>query len=65
MLQLGRRFTGHNLQPSYSDEEIERVVTGTTTCILMLVGKFLAVQGYEAECKAAEAVVGTWRTAKP
>ena len=41
------------------------MVTGTTTCILMLVGKFLAVQGYEAECKAAEAVVGTWRTAKP
>ena len=64
MLQLGRRFTGHNLQPSYSDEEIEGVATGTTTCILKLAGKFLAVQNHEIECKAVEALVGTWRATK-
>ena len=46
MLQIGRRFTGDRLQPSYTDgEKIEllRVITGS---ILLLVRPFLARQGH-------------------
>ena len=60
MLQLGRRFTGHALQPSYRDEEIVEVTRTITTCIIILVGKFLAVQGFPDDCKEVEALVGTY-----
>jgi len=63
MLQLGRRFTGQKLQPSYSDGEIVEATTTITTCILMLVGKFLAVQNRANESKEAEALVGTYSPA--
>ncbi|MGH9435193.1 MAG: DUF6988 family protein, partial [Terriglobia bacterium] len=50
MLQLGRRFTGHDVKPQYSDEEICEATAAVTTCILLLVGKFLAVQGHDGDC---------------
>jgi hypothetical protein len=60
MLQLGRRFTGHELQPSYRDTEIVEVTRTITTCIVLLVGKFLAAQGYPDDCCEAEALLGTY-----
>lgn len=42
MFQLGRRFTGHKLQPAYSDGEILEITTTTTTCLLLLVRPFFA-----------------------
>ncbi len=60
MLQLGRRFTGHDVMPSYSDEEIFEAATAVTTCILLLVGKFLAVQNHDDDCRAAEALIETY-----
>jgi uncharacterized protein DUF6988 len=60
MLQLGRRFTGANAQPAYTDEEIIEVTTTSTTCILLLVGKFLAVQNHVAESKEADALLLTY-----
>lgn len=60
MLQLGRRFTGHNLQPNYTDEEIYAVTTTVTTCVLLLACKFLAVQGHVNDSKMVEALVGTY-----
>jgi hypothetical protein len=60
MLQLGRRFTGANAQPAYTDGEIVEITTAATTCILLLVGKFLAVQNHVPECKEAEALLLTY-----
>jgi hypothetical protein len=60
MLQLGRRFTGANAQPAYTDEEIFGATTSATTCILLLVGKFLAVQKHDADCREVEAMIGTY-----
>lgn len=60
MLQLGRRFTGAIAKPAYTESEIIQATTTATTCILLLVGKFLAVQKHVADCKEAEALTGTY-----
>jgi hypothetical protein len=60
MLQLGRRFREHKVQPNYDDTEIFEATTTVTTCILILVGKFLAVQNHENESKAVDALVGMY-----
>jgi hypothetical protein len=60
-LQLGRRFTGQNVQPNYSDGEIVATTTTITTCVLLLAGKFLAVRNHTNECKEVETLVGTYK----
>ncbi len=60
MLQLGRRFREHKVQPNYDDREIYEATTTVTTCILLLAGKFLAYQNHVAECTAVEALVGIY-----
>jgi hypothetical protein len=60
MLQLGRRFTGATAKPAYTDEEVFEVTTTATTCILLLAGKFLAVQKYDGDCREVEALIGTY-----
>lgn len=57
MLQLARRFTGHQLKPAYSDGEIYEVTTATTTVILTLISKFLAVQEHVESSRAAEHLI--------
>lgn len=68
MLQLGRRFTGANVEPAYSDAEIFEATTAVTTCILLLVGRFLLLQDHADEARAAEALTETfgplWRAAQ-
>jgi hypothetical protein len=64
MLQLGRRFREHNVEPSYTEAQIVEISTAVTTCVLLLVGKFLAVQNHADECRAAEALVGTYGPAR-
>lgn len=67
MLQLGRRFVGANVEPAYSDGEIFEATTAVTTCILLLVGRFLIRQDHADESQAAEALARTfgpiWRAA--
>ncbi len=46
MLQVGRRFTGNTLAPSYTDAEKVEVLRAITSCILLLVRPFLARQGH-------------------
>lgn len=46
MLQVGRRFAGDALLPSYTDVEKIGVLRVITSCILMLVRPFLARQGH-------------------
>jgi hypothetical protein len=60
VLQLGRRFREHNVEPAYTDGEIFEITTAVTTCILLLVGRFLARQGHADECRAAEALTETY-----
>ena len=60
MLQIGRRFTGHKVEPSYRDSEIVEVTVTVTTCILLLVAKFLAVQQHPEATKEIEALIGTY-----
>ena len=60
LLQLGRRFTGHSLEPSYTDEEIVEITTSSTTCALLLIDRFLASHGHAAESKAAMALINTY-----
>jgi hypothetical protein len=60
LLQLGRRFSDHNVQPAYTDAEIFEVTTTVTTCVLLLVAKFLAVQNHADECREAEGLIGTY-----
>lgn len=63
MLQLDRRFTGATAQPAYTDEEIFGATRGATTCVLLLVGRFLAVQNHDTDCHEVEAMIGTYRPA--
>lgn len=42
ILQLGRRWTGDKLEPSYKDGEITEVLRACTTWILLLVQPYLA-----------------------
>ena len=44
MLQLGRRFTGEKLAPSYTDAEQIEVLRASTVAILLLVRPFLMKQ---------------------
>lgn len=60
MLQLGRRFTGHNVRPAYSDGEISEGITSATTCVLLLVGRFLAAHNHIQERREAEGLIGTY-----
>lgn len=60
MLQLGRRFREHKVQPNYDDREIYEATTTVTTCILLLAGKFLAYQNHAKECGAVEALVSVY-----
>lgn len=56
ILQIGRRFTGHNLVPSYRDAEIVEMMRVSTTCILLLVRPYLVRQGHAASAKEIDAL---------
>jgi hypothetical protein len=54
ILQIGRRFTGQDLVPSYKDGEIMEMIRVSTTCILLLVRPYLARQGHMDSAKAVD-----------
>jgi len=60
LLQLDRRFGSQNGKPGYSEEEFVEITTTTTTCTLLLIGRFLATHNLVAESQAAEALIGTY-----
>jgi hypothetical protein len=51
ILQLGRRFTGDRLEPSYKDGELIEVVHTSTIAIIMLVRPFLVKHGQHDAAK--------------
>jgi hypothetical protein len=62
LLQLGRRFVGHAVQPGagYTDEEIVEITTTSTTCILILIDTFLRSQIDDEESKSVIALISTY-----
>lgn len=65
MHQLGRRFSGTDLMPSYSDEEIIEVIRTSTSAVFMvnnIVTKHLA---FEEEWKANNKLFDEWGKTKP
>jgi hypothetical protein len=60
MLQLGRRFTGHELKPAYTDEEIYEITNAVTTALLTLASKFCAVQNLPEVSTAAEQLIESY-----
>ncbi len=60
MLQLGRRFTKHEVLNNYSEGEIYEMTTTVSTCILLLVSRFLAGQGHAADAKAIDELMESY-----
>jgi hypothetical protein len=56
ILQIGRRFTGHDLVPSYRDSEITEMMRVSTTCILLIVRPYLVRQGHKDSARAINAL---------
>jgi hypothetical protein len=56
ILQIGRRFTGHVLIPSYTDGEITEMMRVSTTCILLLVRPYLVRQKHLDSAIAIDAL---------
>ena len=52
ILQIGRRFTGNVLTPSYEDAEIIEMIRMITVCILLLVRPYLVRQKHDVSAKA-------------
>jgi hypothetical protein len=60
MLQLGRRFTEHEVKNSYTEAQIYEMTTTLTTCVLVVISRFLAKQGHSDDAKAIDALVKTY-----
>jgi hypothetical protein len=60
ILQLGRRFTGDKLSPSYKDEEKIEVIRTGTTMLLLIVRPFLAKHGYKKEAVQIDEIGKRW-----
>jgi len=56
ILQIGRRFTGNVLEPSYKDAEIIEMIRMITVCILLLVRPYLVRQKHDVSAKAIDAL---------
>ncbi len=62
LLQLGRRFVGHSVQPGtgYTDEEIVEITTSSTTCVLILIDRFLAIEADDEGSRSVMALISTY-----
>jgi hypothetical protein len=60
MLQIGRRFTKHEVTNSYSEGEVYEMSTVVTTCALLVISRFLAKQGHPDDAKAIDALIESY-----
>jgi len=58
--QLGRRFEGHDLKPTYDEGEIIEVVRVTTSAVWMLTNLVTKHLGFAAEATKAEELYLEW-----
>jgi hypothetical protein len=54
ILQLGRRWTGEQLKPSYTEDEITEMTDASTLSLVMLVRPFLAKHGHLDSAKEVD-----------
>jgi hypothetical protein len=62
-LQLGRRFNGNKLEPSYREGEKIEVIPMSTTMLLMIVRPFLAKHGHNNEAAEIDQIGQRWLAA--
>lgn len=60
MLQIGRRFTKHEVTNSYTEGEIQEMTTVLTTCVLAVISRFLAKQSHPDDAKAVDELLATY-----
>ena len=60
MLQLGRRFTKHEVKPSYTDGQIFEITTALTTSVLLLISRFFAKQNYVETSRKVDALIESY-----
>jgi hypothetical protein len=58
--QLGRRFDGHNLKPTYRDDEIIEVIRVSTSAIWMVTNLITKHLGFAAEAAKAQELYLEW-----
>lgn len=60
LLQLGRRFDGNDIKPSYSDEEIVEVVRVTSSAVFMVTSLVTKHFGFEEDWKRVNETFAEW-----
>ena len=60
MHQLGRRFSGTDLVPNYSEEEITEVTRTSTSAVFMVNNTVTKYLGFEEEWKETTRLFGEW-----
>ncbi len=60
MHQLGRRFSGTDLVPNYSEEEITEVIRTSTSALFMMNNVVTKYFGFEEEWKETTRLFGEW-----
>ena len=60
MLQLGRRFTRHEVKPSYTDGQVFEMTTTLTTCVLLLISRFFAKQNHVDESRQVDTLIESY-----
>ncbi len=60
LLQLGRRFDGHDIKPNYLDGEIIEVVRVTTSAIFMVTNLVTKHFGFEDDWKSVSQMYDEW-----
>jgi len=60
MHQIGRRFTKHEVVNNYTEGEVYEMTTTATTCVLLLISRFLAKQGHPDDAKAIDDLLETY-----
>lgn len=60
LLQLGRRFQGNDIKPSYGDDEIIEVIRVTTSAIFMVTNLVTKHFGFEEDWKKVSQMFEEW-----
>jgi hypothetical protein len=63
--QLGRRFTGNDLKPSYSEDEIIEVIRVSTSAVFMVNNIVTKHLGFETEWKENNTLFEKWGKSHP
>lgn len=60
LLQLGRRFDGHDIKPNYSDDEVIEVIRVTTSAVFMVTNLVTKHFGFKEDWKNVGQMFEGW-----